>query len=426
VSRLAVSIPRVHLLANGVTVICDRAEGFETVALSVVAGRGARWEAAGQSGWSHLLEHMVFKGAGARSARQIVEAVEAEGGQINAATGHERISFQVRALKASLRLAVDLVADLVQRPTLDAADLEREKRIVAQELAEANDAPDDRVFEAAQACAFAAQALGRPILGSQDAVAGASPPALEAWRAAVFAPDRLVVSAAGAVDEGALLAAVEAAFGAAASPPPAAPADAVFVGGAVFEARRLEQAHLVFMLPAPGVLDADHFALRLFSEMLGGGMASRLFQEARERLGLAYAVDAFAETYADVGVLGVYAGCAARDAGRLAEVAAGEIRALTRRVRPEELSRAKTQLKAGLLMAAESLASRAEQAAAQHLAFGRPLSAAELIAAIEAVSAADIGRIGERLTAPLLSAASVLGPAAAKDAPARFVAALAG
>jgi len=426
VSRLALSIPRTHVLANGVTVICDRASGFETVALSVVAGRGARWEAPGQCGWSHLLEHMVFKGAGGRSAREIVETVEAEGGQINAATGHERTSFQVRALKASLKLAVDLVADLVQRPALDAADLEREKRIVAQELAEANDAPDDRVFELAQAAAFAGQALGRPILGSEMAVAAASPPALEAWRAALYAPDRLVVSAAGAVDEDALLAAVESAFGAAASPAVAAPAGGVFVGGAVFERRRLEQAHLVVMLPAPGVLDEDHFALRLFAEMLGGGMASRLFQEARERLGLAYAIDAFAETYADVGVLGVYAGCAAADAGRLVEVAAGEIRALTRQVRPEELRRAKTQLKAGLLMATESLASRAEQAAAQVLAFGRPLNAAELIASIEAVSAADIARLGERLTAPLRSAVSVLGPAAAKGAPERFAAALAG
>jgi predicted Zn-dependent peptidase len=425
VSRLAPSIPRAHVLANGVTVLCDRAMGFETLALSVVAGRGARWETADQCGWSHLLEHMVFKGAGGRSARQIVEAVEGQGGQINAATGHERTSFQVRALKASLKLAVDLVADLIQRPALDAGDLEREKRIVAQELAEANDAPDDRVFELAQAAAFARQPLGRPILGSHEAVAAATPAALEAWRAALYAPDRLVVSAAGAVDEDALLAAAESAFGPARSPTPAAPAGAVFVGGPAVERRRLEQAHLVLMLPAPGVLDPDHFVLRLFAEMLGGGMASRLFQEARERLGLAYAIDAFAETYADVGLLGVYAGCAARDAGRLAEVAAGEIRALTGQVRPEELTRAKTQLKAALLMAAESLASRAEQAAAQVLAFGRPLSAAELIRQIEAVSAADIGRLGERLTAPQRSAVSLLGPAAAKDAPARFAAALA-
>ena len=143
------STPRRHTLANGVTLLCDPVPGFETIALSVVAGRGARWEDEARSGWSHLLEHMVFKGAGGRSARDIVEVIEADGGQLNAATGHERTSFQVRALAGALPLAMAVVADLVQRPTLDSDDLAREKQIVAQEIAEAADAPDDQVFELA-------------------------------------------------------------------------------------------------------------------------------------------------------------------------------------------------------------------------------------------------------------------------------------
>lgn len=416
---------RVHRLANGVTVVCDGADGFETLALSVVAGRGARFEDAPRSGWSHLLEHMVFKGAGARSARDIVEEIEAAGGSINAATGQERTSFQVRALKGGLPLAIEVTADLVLRPTLDAGDLVKEVQVVGQEIAEAADTPDDQVFELAQGAAFADQPLGRPILGKPETIATADPATLEAWRSAIYAPDRLVVSCAGAVDEDELLTLAEAAFGT--SPAPSAPNDApaaTFTGGQATETRKLEQAHLVFMLPAPGVTDVDHWALRLFAEMLGGGMSSRLFQEAREKLGLAYAIDAWAEAWAETGVLGIYAGCAAADAGRLADVAGREVRALAEGPAPAELAKAKAQLKAGLFMGRESLTARAEQAAAQMLVFDRLLTSAEMAAAIDQVSAEDVSRLAARVLTPRRAAASALGPKRAMDAPARFEAAL--
>ena len=418
---------RVHRLASGVTVVCDAADGFETLALSVVAGRGARFEDAPRSGWSHLLEHMVFKGAGARSARDIVEEIEAAGGSINAATGQERTSFQVRALKGGLPLAIEVTADLVLSPTLDAGDLVKEVQVVGQEIAEAADTPDDQVFELAQGAAFADQPLGRPILGKPETIATADPATLEAWRSAIYAPDRLVVSCAGAVDEDELLTLAEAAFGT--SPAPSAPNDApaaTFTGGQATETRKLEQAHLVFMLPAPGVTDVDHWALRLFAEMLGGGMSSRLFQEAREKLGLAYAIDAWAEAWAETGVLGIYAGCAAADAGRLADVAGREMRALAEGPAPAELARAKAQLKAGLFMGRESLTARAEQAAAQMLVFDRLLTSAEMAAAIDQVSGEDVSRLAARILAPRRTATSALGPKRAMDAPARFEAALFG
>jgi len=419
--------PTVRRLANGVTVICDALPGFETLALSVVAGRGARWEDEPRSGWSHLLEHMVFKGAGERSARDIVEVIEAEGGHINAATGHERTSFQVRALAGGLPLAMAVTADLVQRPTLDEADLGREKHVVLQEIAEAADTPDDQVFELAQAAAFAGQPLGRPILGAPEAIDAAAPASLEAWRASLYSPDRLVISAAGAVDDDGLARLAEHAFGAAlAAPAVEAPLAAAFTGEPTKEKRKLEQAHLVFLLPAPGVLDPDYWALRLFAEVLGGGMSSRLFQEARERLGLAYAIDAYSDAYSDVGVMGVYAGCAPADAGRLAQVAAVEIRSVAAQVGAAELARAKAQLKASLFMARESLSARAEQAAVQVLTFGRLLPGAEIAQALDAVGADDIARLGARLLAPRRCAVAVLGPAPAMDAPRRFEDALFG
>jgi len=411
---------RVHTLGNGVRVVADPVAGFQTLALSVVAGRGARAEDEARAGWAHLLEHMVFKGAGERSARDIVEAIEARGGSINAATGYERTSFQVRGLAGGLGLGLEVVADLMLRPTLAAADLAQEIGVIAQEIAEAADTPDDFVFEIAQAAAFPDQPLGRPVLGTEASIGTADPAALAAWRAALYAPDRLVVSAAGAVDEDELLDLAERLFGDAAPTGAPAPAPAVFVGGRAAEARRLEQAHLVLYLPGLGATDPDYFASRIFAEALGGGMSSRLFQEARERLGLAYAIDAFAESYDDTGVIGVYAGCAAKDAAGLADVVAAEILKLGEAIGAAELDRAKAQLKAGLFMGRESLAARAEQAAGQLLVFGRLLTPEEIAEAIDAVDDDAIHRVAERLLAPRISAPAVLGPARALAAADRF------
>jgi predicted Zn-dependent peptidase len=421
-----VAPPAVHTLANGVRVVCDPMPGLQTVALSVVAGRGARAEDEARSGWSHLLEHMVFKGAGGRSARDIVEVIEAEGGHINAATGYERTSFQVRALAGGLSLGSAVIADLVQRPAMDAGDLAREKQVVGQEIAEAADTPDDLVFELAQEAAFEAQPLGRPILGTVDSIGVATADGLHAWRAALYGPQTLVVAAAGAGDEAELLALAERDFGGMAAAAPPHPIPAGFVGGSRPVARKLEQANIVLLLPAVGARDPAYFALRLLAEILGGGMASRLFQEAREKRGLAYAIDAYAETYAETGVLGVYAGCAAGDAAELAKVAAGEIAAMTTPVPEAELARAKAQLKGAMFMGRESALGRAEQAAGQVLLFGRMLDPEELARELDAVTPADIARLAEEILAPRKLAAAVLGPKTALKAAPAFEGALFG
>ena len=418
--------PCLHRLSNGVTVVCDPMEGLESFALSVVAGRGARQEDPERSGWSHLLEHMVFKGAGGRTARQIVEAVESEGGSINAATGYERTSFQVRALKGALELALRTTADLVLRPTFDPDELAREKLVVAQEIAEAADTPDDFVFELAQTAAFEGQPLGRPILGVTQTVAAATSEALEDWRAGLYAPDRLVVSASGAVDEDELLTLAEQLFGDVAPQATPAPSAATFSGGLRPQTRRLEQAHLVFLLPAPGALDRDYYAVRLFAEALGGSMSSRLFQEAREKRGLAYNIDAWTDSYSDVGALGVYAGASPENAVELAKVAAGEIAALATAIEGDELARAKAQLKAHLFMAREAPLVRAEQAAGQVLLLGELMTAAAIAGEIDAVDASDIARVGARMLQPGLCVAAVLGARAALGAAGGFQRALAG
>ena len=407
------------LVSNGVRVVCDPMPGLQTVALSVVAGRGARAEDEARSGWSHLLEHMVFKGAGARSAREIVEVIEAQGGKINAATGYERTSFQVRALAGGLDLGCAVLADLVQRPTMDEGDLTRDKQVVGQEIAEAADAPDDLVFELAQTAAFDGQPLGRPILGTPLSIGTTTPETLNAWRASLYGPSTLVVSAAGAVDEDDLLRLAERDFGQAGGSAPTPLEPAAFTGGQRAVAKTLEQANLVLLLPAVGVRDEAYFALRLLAEILGGGMASRLFQEARENRGLAYAIDAYSETYSDTGILGVFAGCAAKDAAELARVAAGEIAGMLKPVAEAELSRAKAQLKGAMFMGREGALARAEQAAGQVLLFGRTLDPADTAAEVDAVTPADLVKLTEKILAQKKAAVAVLGPKSAlKAAPA--------
>ena len=395
--------------------------GLRTLALTVAVRGGAKWETEATSGWSHCLEHLVFKGAGDMGAREIVERIEAEGGSLNAATGYERTSFEVRALEGSLPLAMQVVSDLVFRPTLDPTEIEREKDVVAQEIAEAFDTPDDHVFEMAQTRAWRDQSLGRPILGSVNSLKPITRATIGDWRARLYSPDRMVVAVSGAVDETELLALAERWFGDQTGTPAEAPGTPRFTGGDAALSRRIEQANIVFQLPAPSAADPAYAAARLMTEILGGGMASRLFQSAREERGLAYAIDAYHEPYEDAGVLGIYAGAAADRAVELAQVCAAELKALADKGPTEaELSRAKAVMNAGLWMSDESPAARAGRLAAQVLIFGAPISSQRMADRTLAQTTADVRAAAMASLEPGRAATAVLGPRAAAPAGAAF------
>ncbi len=401
--------------------------GLRTLALTVAVRGGAKWETEATSGWSHCLEHLVFKGAGDMGAREIVERIEAEGGSLNAATGYERTSFEVRALHGSLPLAMQVVSDLVFRPTLDPAEIEREKDVVAQEIAEAFDTPDDHVFEMAQTRAFEGQPLGRPILGSVKSLKSINRASVGDWRARLYSPDRMVVAVSGAVDETELLALAERWFGGEASTLAETPAAPRFTGGDAALTRRIEQANIVFQLPAPSAADPAYAAARLMTEILGGGMASRLFQSAREERGLAYAIDAYHEPYEDAGVLGIFAGAAADRAVELARVCAAELKALADAgPTAAELSRAKAVLNAGLWMSDESPAARAGRAAAQVLIFGSLISSLTMSERTLAQTTGSVRTAAAMSLSAGKAATAVLGPKAAAPAGAAFREALFG
>lgn len=411
---------KLHAFANGLRLVVDPVPGVETIAFVAAVDGGARWEPEARNGWSHLLEHMVFKGAGDRSARRIAEDVEREGGWTNASTGYDRTLYQARTLRGGLRTVASVVGDMLFRPRLDPDDLEREKAVIGEEIAEAFDTPDDWVHELAQARTFADQPLGRSILGTTEVLATADRETLDAWRRRLYAPERIVVAISGAVDEDEALKAVEAAFaGEPRSGEALEPETATFIGGVDVEARRIEQANLVWRLPGAAGRDPDRAAFRLFAEMLGGGAASRLFQKAREDQGMAYAVDAWSDSWRHEGAIGVYAGTSADKAADLCGIVAAEIRDLAEHPQSAELERARIQLKAARFMAQETLPGRAEAAAGSVLSLGRVRTTSEIAEAVDAVTLDDIRRVGRRMLEPGLSAAVVLGPrraaAGAKD-----------
>ena len=401
--------------------------GLRTLALTVAVRGGAKWESEATSGWSHCLEHLVFKGAGDMGAREIVERIEAEGGSLNASTGYERTSFEVRALDGSLPLAMQVVSDLVFHPTLDADEIEREKDVIAQEIAEAFDTPDDHIFEMAQTKAYAGQPLGRPILGSVKSLKPITRASISDWRARLYSPDRMVVAVSGAVNETELLALAERWFGSATATPAAVPDVPRFTGGDATLSRRIEQANIVFQLPAPAASDPAYAAARLMTEILGGGMASRLFQSAREERGLAYAIDAYHEPYEDAGILGIYAGASAERAVELAQVCAAELKALAETgPTAAELSRAKAVMNAGLWMSDESPAARAGRAAAQVLIFGATISSEIMAERMLAQTAAAVRAAAAASLVAGKAATAVLGPKAAAPAGVAFREALFG
>jgi predicted Zn-dependent peptidase len=407
-------------LPNGVRVALDPMPGLGTSALGVWQRVGARWEPAEHNGIAHLFEHMAFKGAGSRNARQFAEAMEAVGGVMNAGTGYERTAYYARILAEHAPFALGMIADILFAPHWAPEDLEKEKGVVAQERGEAFDTPDDQVFELHQRALYPNQPLGRPILGVDETLANVSVETLINFRDAHMTPERTVIAIAGAFDRAAFLETVEARFGGLAAKPERTSETARAHAGTISEARKLEQTHLVFSWPAPPAGSDKLYAARLMAEIFGGGMASRLFQEVRETRGLVYAIDAFLETFEDDGRLAVYAGCSGANARAVAEIVQAELVALADHgVRPGELARAKAVAQAQLLMGAEAPSARAEARASQVFLRDRVFGFDEARERIAAVSGEEIQAIARAaLEGPACAAA--LGPKAGHGALAAF------
>jgi predicted Zn-dependent peptidase len=397
-------------LSSGLVVVTDQMAHLETASLGVWVGSGSRDEQRDEHGISHLLEHMAFKGTARRTARQIAEEIEAVGGDLNASTSVETTAYYARVLRADVPLALDVLSDILAEPAFDPEELIREQNVIVQEIGATEDAPDDLVFDYLQSIAFPNQAVGRSILGTPASVRSFDARRLRSYLARNYRAPDMVVAAAGAVDHAAIVEEVEKRFAAFTGPAAAVPEQARFGGGSRIEARDLEQVHIALALEGVPQRDPDLYSLHVFTNVLGGGMSSRLFQEVREIRGLCYAIYAFHSPYADTGLFALYAGTDAVDAPELMRVVVDQIAATADTVTEAEVARAKAQMKAGLLMALESSSTRVDQLARQMLAYQRPIPIDEIVGRVEAVTVESARRAGRALIARSRPAVTALGP----------------
>jgi predicted Zn-dependent peptidase len=399
----------VTTLKSGISVVTDTMPHLETASLGVWVASGSRDERLNEHGISHFLEHMAFKGTRRRSARQIAEEIEAVGGDLNAATGAETTAYYARVLKADVPLALDVLADILSDPTFDHGELTREQSVIVQEIGAVADTPDDLIFEHLNAIAFPDQPLGRSILGTAKTVRSFHGGMLRDYLGRHYRAPDIVVAAAGAVDHAAVVAEVERRFASFTGPASPLPEPAKFGGGSHIEKRELEQVHIAMALPGVAVTDPTLYSLQVFTNVLGGGMSSRLFQEARERRGLCYSIYSFHMPYSDIGMFGLYAGTDAADMSELMRVIVGEIAGTADTISEPEIARSKAQMKASLLMALESSGARIDQLARQMITRGRPLAVEELVEKVEAVTVESARAAGRALIARGKMATAVLG-----------------
>jgi predicted Zn-dependent peptidase len=399
-------------LPTGLVVVTDTMPHLETASLGVWVGAGSRDERPDEHGISHLLEHMAFKGTSRRSARQIAEEIEAVGGDLNAATSIETTAYYARVLRADVPLALDVLSDILASPSFDPDELGREQNVIVQEIGAAEDAPDDLIWDRLQETAYTGQPIGRSILGTPATVRSFDRGRLAQYLARNYRAPDMVIAAAGSVDHRSVVTEVEQRFASFAGPAAPAPEPARFVGGSRIETRDLEQVHIALAMHGLPQRDPSLYSLQVFTNVLGGGMSSRLFQEVREQRGLCYSIYSFHAPYTDTGMFGLYAGTDAADVAELMRVVVDEVNAAAQTINEAEVARAKAQMKAGSLMALESSGARAEQLARQMFAWGRPIPLDELVARIEAVTVESTRAAGRALIARGRPAIAALGPGA--------------
>jgi predicted Zn-dependent peptidase len=396
-----------HRLANGLTVAVDPMPGAQSVALGLYARVGSRSEPERLSGLAHLVEHMVFKGAGGRDTRALAEAIENVGGSLNAWTARDQTAFHGRSLARDLPLVAELIADLVRAPHFDDQHLTREKQVILSELGEVTDSPDDLVHDHLFEAAFEGQPMGRSVLGTETTVRSIARQDCCDWLEREFVPSRLILAASGKVDADVLLALAERLFGDMAVRPEPEVTPATFTGGLRNDRRSFEQAHWCLAFRGVPAADPRVPALSLFVQALGGGTSSRLFQELREERGLAYSIYAWHQAFADAGLVGI--GCAAERAraAESIELARRLVADTADGLTEAELDRARAQIEAGLLMALETPQGRADHMARSIEVFGRILGREELLGELRAVDVATARAAGAELLAGPVAVASV-------------------
>lgn len=400
------------ILSNGIIVVTHAMPHLESASLGVWVRSGSRNETSQQHGISHLLEHMAFKGTKKRTARSIAEEIEAVGGDLNAATSVENTSYYARVLKEDVPLALDILSDILLNARFDDDELRREQHVILQEIGATLDNPEDLVFDAFQDIAFQGQSIGRTILGTAETVEGFSTGDLRQFLHSQYRPSDMVISAAGAVDHDKFVRQTEDAFGGLTKPDVSVNdhQQASYTGGQFIQSKDLMEAQLLIGFEGHSYQDEQFYGTQLLASVLGGGMASRLFQEVRESRGLCYSIYAFHWGFSDTGLFGIHAATGREDIPELVPVVLDELLRACDEISENEVKRARAQVRASLLMSLESPSARAAQIARQMLVFGRVIDLNELVAKVDAITPTDLRDLGQSIFTDAVPTLASIGP----------------
>ncbi len=389
---------RLTTLPNGFRIVTETMPGLKSASVGVWVMAGGRHETAAQNGIAHFLEHMAFKGTTRRSSLQIAEEIEDVGGYINAYTSREMTAYYARVLQADVGLALDVIGDIVLNPAFAPAEIEVERGVILQEIGQSLDTPDDIIFDWLQEVSYPDQPFGRTILGPEERVSKFSREDLQGFIAAHYGPAQMILSAAGAVDHDEIVSQATALFGHLPAIRAATFQPAKFTGAMRREVKKLEQVHFAMAFDAPSYRHPDVHTAQIYATVMGGGMSSRLFQKIREERGLCYSIFAQSGAYEDAGQITLYAGTSAGDIADLMTLCADEMKRAADGISAAELSRARAQIKAGMLMGLESPSSRAERIARLLAIYGRVPDIDESVSKIDAVTLDDLRRYAGAVT----------------------------
>ena len=410
---------RKSALPNGTRVVTERMEHVRSVAVGVWVETGSRHEPEGRGGMSHLIEHLVFKGTATRTAEQIARTMDSVGGQMDAFTTKEHTCFYVQVLDEHLPLAVELLTDILLHPEFNAEELEREKSVVLQEIKMVEDTPDDVIHDLFAAQIWEGHPLGRPILGSREAVAAYGREIVLSHFTEEYVPPRILIAAAGNATHHQVVDLFGAGFnGFARAAAPRVDTPPAIKPGVNIVSKTLEQVHLIMGFPGLNHSAPERYALFVLNDVIGGSMSSRLFQEVRERQGLVYSIHSGVQAYADTGTLYIYAATDAPNFSKVLKSILKEIRDLKKHgVTAEELRRAKDHLKGSLMLSLESTSSRMNRLAKQEMHHGSFLTIDAMLEAVDRVRHEEV----QALIADLLDeerlALTTLGPLDRRNLP---------
>jgi predicted Zn-dependent peptidase len=405
-----------EVLDNGLRLITERMPQVRSVTIGVWLMRGSRHETDARSGIAHFVEHMLFKGTDSRSAEDIAQSIDSIGGQLDAFTAKEYASYYIKVLDEHLPLAVDLLSDIVLRPAFPVEEIEREKKVILEEIKMVEDTPDDLVHELFTQHFWEGHPLGRPILGSKETVESLTWDSLSDYFRGAYVAPNMIISAAGNLDHGQLRDLVSRAFQSVSTNGETFSQQAPkVVPQVITRTKELEQSHVCLGTDSYPQSHEDRYVSYILNTILGGSMSSRLFQNVREKRGLAYSVFSGLSAYRDAGNITIYAGCSNEAVGEVIDLCVEELRQLKREPVPEsELRRAQDHLKGSLMLSLENTASRMSHLARQEIYFDRHFGLDETLAGVQRVTVDDVRRVASDLFSNGSLAATVLGPSIPK------------